>query len=138
MEASGDEAALMPKVAKLSEDMKSFENGVHDLVINDTDGKPIRADQHDRRFFEAAWYVKITRGRNCHDSSKSGGLTCAIGCTREDRSITSAIRRVCYLLPCLPTRLTLFLGDTHYIVYAMGDSPMGPVSQVSETDSFQS
>lgn len=55
MEASDDEAALMPKVAKLGEDMKSFDGGVHDLVINDTDGKPIRADQHDRRFFEAAW-----------------------------------------------------------------------------------
>lgn len=55
MEASGDEPALMPKVAKLSEDMKSFEGGVHDLVINDVDGKPICADQHDRRFFEAAW-----------------------------------------------------------------------------------
>ncbi|EME49861.1 glycoside hydrolase family 43 protein [Dothistroma septosporum NZE10] len=29
--------------------------GVFDLVINDSDGKPIQASEHDRRFFEAAW-----------------------------------------------------------------------------------
>lgn len=59
MEASGDEPALMPKVAKLGEDMKSFEGGVHDLVINDTNGKPIHSSNHDRRFFEAAWYEML-------------------------------------------------------------------------------
>jgi hypothetical protein len=40
MEATGDEPALLPRVAKLSEDMKSFNGGIHELVITDTDGKP--------------------------------------------------------------------------------------------------
>lgn len=86
MEASGDESALMPRVAKLSEDMKFFDGGVHELVINDTDGKPIHASKHDRRFFEAAWMHK--KGSKYYFSYST--------------------------------------GDTHYIVYAIGDSPMGP------------
>jgi hypothetical protein len=68
MEATGDEPALMPRVAKLSDDMKSFVGGVQDLVINDTDGKPIIASNHDRRFFEAAWYVSGTS-----EHGRSGG-----------------------------------------------------------------
>ncbi|CZT22727.1 probable xylosidase [Ramularia collo-cygni] len=55
MESSGDEPALFPRVAKLSEDMKSFNGPVQDLIINDTDGKPIHSSKHDKRFFEAAW-----------------------------------------------------------------------------------
>ncbi|KAK4507812.1 hypothetical protein PRZ48_001547 [Zasmidium cellare] len=86
MEASGDEAALMPKVAKLSGDMKAFEGGVRDLVILDVDGVPMRAGRRDRRFFEAAWMHK--RGGKYYFSYST--------------------------------------GDTHYIVYAMGDSPLGP------------
>jgi hypothetical protein len=58
MEATGDEPALMPRVAKLSDDMHSFSTGVQDIVINDVDGKPIHASKHDRRFFEAAWMHK--------------------------------------------------------------------------------
>ncbi|KAF7193388.1 Xylosidase/arabinosidase, partial [Pseudocercospora fuligena] len=86
MEASGDEPALMPRVAKLTEDMKGFQDGVHDLVINDVDGKPIHASKHDRRFFEAAWVHK--RGSKYYFSYST--------------------------------------GDTHYIAYAIGESPMGP------------
>ncbi|SMR42767.1 unnamed protein product [Zymoseptoria tritici ST99CH_3D1] len=86
MEASGDEPALMPRVAKLSPDMKSFSGSVQDLVINDADGKPLAADDHDRRFFEAAWMHK-----------------------KEDKYYFS-----------------YSTGDTHYIVYAIGDSPVGP------------
>lgn len=55
MEATGDEPAIMPRYAKLSEDMKSFVGGVQELVITDEDGKPIHASKHDKRFFEAAW-----------------------------------------------------------------------------------
>lgn len=58
MEATGDEPALLPRVAKLSEDMKSFDGPVQELIINDTDGKPIDASNHDKRFFEAAWTHK--------------------------------------------------------------------------------
>jgi len=58
MEANGDEPALLPRVAKLSDDMHTFDSDVKELVINDTDGKPIHASKHDRRFFEAAWMHK--------------------------------------------------------------------------------
>lgn len=87
MEAAGDEAALTPRVATLSDDMKSFNGGVHELVINDRDGKPIHSSDHDRRFFEAAWMHKGPNGRYYFSYST---------------------------------------GDTHYIVYAVGDSPIGP------------
>ena len=86
MEASGDEAAFMPRVAKLNSDMKSFDGGIRQLAINDTNGKPIHSSDHDCRFFEAAWMHKY-QGKYYFSYST---------------------------------------GDTHYIVYAVGDSPLGP------------
>lgn len=86
MEASGNVPALMPKVAKLSEDMHSFDGEVSDLVILDDDGQPIHAEKHDRRFFEAAWMHKYN-GKYYFSYST---------------------------------------GDTHYLAYAIGDSPLGP------------
>jgi hypothetical protein len=73
MEANCDEPALFPRVAKMNDgapalseiptsqlladsdmlDMRSFHGQVQELVINDTDGKPIHSSKHDRRFFEA-------------------------------------------------------------------------------------
>jgi len=51
--------ALFPKAAKLSKDMLSFDGAVQDIVILAPEtGKPILADDHDRRFFEAAWMHK--------------------------------------------------------------------------------
>ncbi|XXH02186.1 hypothetical protein Hte_008554 [Hypoxylon texense] len=63
-EPSGPGAkALFPKVAKLADDMKTFEGAVRDLVILAPEtGEPIEADDHDRRFFEAAWMHKY-RGK---------------------------------------------------------------------------
>lgn len=57
-EPTGDVPALMPRVARLSEDMRSFAGEVMPLAIQDADGKPLRADDHDRRFFEGAWMHK--------------------------------------------------------------------------------
>ncbi|EUC26936.1 glycoside hydrolase family 43 protein [Bipolaris victoriae FI3] len=50
--------ALCAKVGKLTDDMKSFASDVTDVVILDEDGKQIQAQDHDRRFFEAAWLHK--------------------------------------------------------------------------------
>ncbi|KAF2207852.1 glycoside hydrolase family 43 protein [Cercospora zeae-maydis SCOH1-5] len=86
MEATGDEPAIMPRYATLSQDMKTFVGSVQELVINDEDGKPVHASKHDRRFFEAAWMHR--RGNKYYFSYST--------------------------------------GDTHYIVYAMSDSPTGP------------
>ncbi|KAL1962266.1 hypothetical protein VTN77DRAFT_9856 [Rasamsonia byssochlamydoides] len=86
-EPSGkDVPALCPRVAQLSDDMLSFASPVQEVRILDEDGKPLAADDHDRRFFEAAWMHKYN-GKYYFSYST---------------------------------------GDTHYLVYATGDSPWGP------------
>jgi hypothetical protein len=86
MEAQGDEPAISCRVAKLKDDMHEFDGEVQELVINDTDGKPIRASNHDIRFFEAPWVHKY-KGKYYFSYST---------------------------------------GDTHFLCYAIGDSPLGP------------
>ncbi|WP_245706187.1 glycoside hydrolase family 43 protein [Catalinimonas alkaloidigena] len=81
-----DQPALMPKVAKLSNDMLSFAETPRDLQILDENGKPLLTGDNDRRFFEASW-VHMYNGKYYFSYST---------------------------------------GDTHYIAYAIGDSPYGP------------
>lgn len=79
--------ALLPRVAKLADDMRSFASPVQEIQILDPDtGKLLAADDHERRFFEAAWMHKY-RGKYY---------------------------------------LSYSTGDTHYLVYAVGDGPLGP------------
>jgi len=85
-EPSGKVPALLARVGRLTDDMLSFKDGVHELSVLDTEGQLILADDHDRRFFEAAWMHKY-KGKYYFSYST---------------------------------------GDTHYLVYATGDSPMGP------------
>ncbi|KAF2675091.1 Arabinanase/levansucrase/invertase [Microthyrium microscopicum] len=85
MEAK-DGPALLPRAAKLAEDMRSFDGKVQELEILDEAGKLIDSGDHDRRFFEAAWMHKY-KGKYYFSYST---------------------------------------GDTHYLVYAIGDSPLGP------------
>lgn len=54
-----DAPALMPKMAKMSDDMISFAEEPKDVQILDQDGSPILTGDHDRRFFEAAWVHKF-------------------------------------------------------------------------------
>ncbi|KAK9772185.1 putative Glycosyl hydrolase [Seiridium cardinale] len=85
--AGKEKKALFPKVARLSDDMRSFDGDIQDLVVLAPEtGEPIDADDHDRRFFEAAWLHR-----------KDG---------------------VYYF--------SYSTGDTHYIVYATSNSPLGP------------
>ncbi len=79
-------SALLPRAAKLSDDMHSFASPVHQMEILDENGSLIAADDHDRRFFEAAWMHKY-KGKYYFSYST---------------------------------------GDTHFIAYAIGDSPLGP------------
>ncbi|EXJ75425.1 xylan 1,4-beta-xylosidase [Cladophialophora psammophila CBS 110553] len=82
-----DVPALLPRAAKLSSDMRSFASAVTPLEIRDEKtGALLAADDHDRRFFEAAWMHRY-RGKYYFSYST---------------------------------------GDTHYLVYAVGDSPLGP------------
>ncbi|KAF2100268.1 xylosidase [Rhizodiscina lignyota] len=57
-EPTGDAPALFPRVAKLSDDMLSFPNGVEELQILDENGDLLKGKDHDRRFFEAPWMHK--------------------------------------------------------------------------------
>lgn len=57
-EPSANELALNPIMAKLSADMKSFDESVKAIEILDENGKPLLAGDNDRRFFEASWMHK--------------------------------------------------------------------------------
>ena len=51
----GKEAALPSRVVKLADNMKSFAEEPKALVIVDENGKPLTADDTEKRFFEASW-----------------------------------------------------------------------------------
>jgi Glycosyl hydrolases family 43 len=57
-EPSDNEPALSPKVVKISENMLDFSAEPADLLILDENGEPLKAGDHDRRFFEASWMHK--------------------------------------------------------------------------------
>lgn len=57
-EPSSGENALGPRVAKLSDDLKSFVEEVVEIEIVDEQGNPLLAGDKDRRFFEASWMHK--------------------------------------------------------------------------------
>ena len=54
-----DKPALLPKVARLSDDMLSFAEPPKDALIQDENGRPLLSGDHARRFFEAPWVHKI-------------------------------------------------------------------------------
>lgn len=81
-----DQPALMPKVARLSDNMLEFAEEPRDVQILDENGNPLLTGDNERRFFEAAWVHKYN-GKYY---------------------------------------LSYSTGDTHNIVYAVGDSPYGP------------
>ncbi len=58
VEPANGEPALGPRVAKLSADMLSFAGPVGEISIVDAKGNPLKAGDHDRRFFEASWLHK--------------------------------------------------------------------------------
>lgn len=86
-EPSGNVPALLPRVARLSDDMHTFSSPVHEIqILAPESGKLIQANDHERRFFEAAWMHKY-KGTYYFSYST---------------------------------------GDTHFLAYATGSSPLGP------------
>ena len=55
---TGNEPALGPRVAELSDDMLSFKSAPQEISIVDGDGKPLTAGDEDRRYFEGPWVHK--------------------------------------------------------------------------------
>ncbi|GGO01392.1 glycoside hydrolase family 43 protein [Saccharibacillus kuerlensis] len=66
------EPALGPRVAKLSEDMLSFEAEPSEISIVDESGNPILAGDEDRRYFEGPW---VHRYNGLYYLSYSTGTT---------------------------------------------------------------
>jgi beta-xylosidase len=58
IEPIATQAALGPRVAKLSADMLRFDGLAQEVSIIDENGKPITAGDRSRRFFEASWMHK--------------------------------------------------------------------------------
>ncbi len=54
-EPVGDAPALGPRVGRLQAGMTRLAEPLREVVILDEHGQPLRADDHERRFFEGAW-----------------------------------------------------------------------------------
>lgn len=57
-EPADDAPALGPRVARMAADMKQFAEAPREVQIVDEAGRPLRAGDHARRFFEASWMHK--------------------------------------------------------------------------------
>jgi hypothetical protein len=55
VEPADHEPALCARVALMSKDMLGFAEEPRDVVILDEKGEPLKAGDHERRFFEASW-----------------------------------------------------------------------------------
>ena len=61
-EPGDDEPALGPRVARLAAGMTQFAEAPREVVILDGSGDPLKAGDHDRRYFEGPW-LHAYRGR---------------------------------------------------------------------------
>ena len=57
-EPADHEPALSAKIARLTDDLLEFDEPPRDIQLLDQSGTPIRAGDHDRRFFEGSWLHK--------------------------------------------------------------------------------
>lgn len=53
-----DSLAILPRVARLNSDMKSFAEPVKEIKVVDANGNLFKEKDNDKRFFEAAWMFK--------------------------------------------------------------------------------
>ena len=54
-EPADDEPALGPRIGRLRADMKELAEPTREIRILDEDGQPLRAGDHERRYFEGPW-----------------------------------------------------------------------------------
>ena len=55
---AGEEQAVLPRVARLNADMKSFAEPVREIKLVGQNGETFTEKENDKRFFEAAWMHK--------------------------------------------------------------------------------
>lgn len=58
VEPGDHEPAIGPRIAELSDDMKTLKGGVTEIRILDEQGRPLLASDHARRYFEGPWLHK--------------------------------------------------------------------------------
>jgi len=58
VEPAAHEPALGPRIARLADDMKQFAEAPREITLLDENGEPLRAGDHDRRYFEGPWLHK--------------------------------------------------------------------------------
>lgn len=79
-EPKDDEPALCARVARLTDDMLEFAGEPRDVVILDENGNPIKAGDHERRFFEGPWVHKYNEKYYFSYSTGNTHLLCyAVG-----------------------------------------------------------
>ncbi len=77
---NNDEPALLPYVAKMTDDLLEFDEKPREVMILDENGKLLLAGDNDRRFFEAAWLHKYNEKYYFSYSTGDTHLICyAIG-----------------------------------------------------------
>ena len=57
-EPADDEPALGPTIGRLTDDLLEYAEPIREIQILDENGEPLKAGDHDRRFFEAPWVHK--------------------------------------------------------------------------------
>ena len=79
-EPEDDQPALCPRVVKLSDDMLQFGEEPREVMLLDENGEALKAGDHERRFFEAAWMHKY-QGRYyfSYSTGNSQKLCYAVG-----------------------------------------------------------
>lgn len=97
-EPSGEGPALMPRVARLTDDMRSFSGEIREVSLLDEDGTPLKASDHNRRFFEAAW---LHRRGNLYYFSYSTGDTHFLAYATGDSPLGPFTYRGCILEPVI-------------------------------------
>lgn len=58
VEPEDGQRALGPRVARLDSSMKQFDEAPREIIIVDEDGRPLLAEDHERRYFEGPWVHK--------------------------------------------------------------------------------
>jgi beta-xylosidase len=91
-----EDRALGPRMARLSEDMLSFDGPVREVVILDEDGRPVQAEQSEKCFFEASWMHKY---RGAYYLSYSTGYTHLLVYATADNPLGPFTYRGCILTP---------------------------------------
>ena len=116
-EPAAEEPALCPKIARLREDMLEFAEPPRDLVLLDATGQPIKAGDHERRFFEGSWLHKY---QGVYYYSYSTGNTHKIAYATADNPYGPYTYRGVILTPVVgwtTQHSMISLGEKWYLFY---------------------